>query len=222
MKTAALAVASLFTVIAPAAHAAYDRYGNYYEPSEYRSPDLYAPGDYRSSDFRDGARVIESRPVYVAAGSRNECWNTRTGRFEVPQERSSRVGAGAAIGAIAGGVLGHQVGSGRGNDAATVGGALLGGLIGHQVEKDRRGDNPDFDMDRCRTIASNGNSLQGYDVRYVYNGQEYTARMASDPGRRLMLGRDIRDDGTPFDYAASTTTYSYAEPSAEPYDNTWR
>ena len=207
MKTAALAVASLFAAMAPAAHAAYDRYGNYYEPSDYRSP-----------EFRDSARVIESRPVYVAAGSRDECWNTRTGRFEVPPERSSRVGAGAAIGAIAGGVLGHQVGSGRGNDAATVGGALLGGLIGHQVEKDRRDDNPDFDMGRCRTVASSDNSLQGYDVRYVYNGQEYTARMASDPGRRLMPGRDIRDDGTPYDYTPSTSTYSYAEP----YQNDWR
>lgn len=210
MKTIAIAVASLFTVIAPAAHAAYDRYGNYYEP-----------GDYRSSDFRDSARVIESRPVYAAAASREECWNTRTRRYESRPDGSKRIGGGAAIGAIAGGVLGHQVGSGRGNDAATIGGALLGGLIGHQVEKDRREDaaNSDFDLSRCRSVTASGEQLQGYDVRYVYRGQEYTARMASDPGRRLMPGRDIRDDGTPYDYAASTTTYSYAEPYD---DDPWR
>ncbi|MBC8021927.1 MAG: hypothetical protein H7Y14_02335, partial [Burkholderiales bacterium] len=103
----AIAVASLFTVIAPAAHAATDRYGNYYDPR-----------DVRSSEYRDSARVIESRPVYAAAGSREECWNSRNGRFEDRPDRKSGVGAGTAIGAVAGGVIGHQVGSGRGNDAA--------------------------------------------------------------------------------------------------------
>jgi uncharacterized protein YcfJ len=207
MKRFAIAVASLFTAIGPAAHAAYDRYGNYYEPS-----------DYRSSEIRDSARVIDSRPVYASADSRQECYNTRSGRYEIPAtQSSSRVGAGAAVGAVAGGVLGHQVGSGHGNDAATIGGALLGGLIGHQIEKDRREDRSagDFDMSRCRVVATSGETLQGYDVRYVYRGQEYTARMSSDPGRRLVLGRDIRDDGTPYDYVADTTTYSYNEP-------TWR
>jgi len=203
----AIAVASLFTAIAPAAHAAYDRFGNYYEPS-----------DYRSSELRDSARVIDSRPVYAAADSRQECYNTRSGRYEIPgTESSSRIGAGAAVGAVAGGVLGHQVGSGHGNDAATIGGALLGGLIGHQIEKDRREDRSagDFDMSRCRVVANSGETLQGYDVRYVYRGEEYTARMSSDPGRRLVLGRDIRDDGTPYDYVADSSSYSYNEP-------TWR
>ena len=190
MKTVAIAVASLFTVIAPAAHAAYDRYGNYY----------YDPG--LDSPRYDTARVIESRPVY--ASGREQCYNTRTGRYEDRPDTKNRVGAGAAVGAIAGGVLGHQVGSGRGNDAATIGGALLGGLLGNKLENDRREDRAtsDFDLNDCRTVAYGDNSLQGYDVRYVYNGQEYTARMASDPGRRLVLGRDIRDDGTPYDYVA--------------------
>ena len=49
------------------------------------------------------------------------------------------VGVGAIGGAIAGGVLGHQVGSGRGNTAATIGGAVIGGVVGHQVEQQVRG-----------------------------------------------------------------------------------
>ena len=44
-------------------------------------------------------------------------------------------GIGAIGGAIAGGVLGHQVGSGSGNTAATSGGAVIGGVVGHQVEQ---------------------------------------------------------------------------------------
>ena len=191
-STVAIAVASLFTVIAPAAQAAYDRYGNYY----------YDPGYDRPRG--DVARVIESRPVY-ASGGREECYNQNTGRYEERPDVKNRVGAGTALGAVAGGVIGHQVGSGRGNDVATIGGALLGGLIGNKVENDRREDRATegFDLNNCRTVAYGGDSLQGYDVRYVYNGQEYTARMASDPGRRLVLGRDIRDDGTPYDYAST-------------------
>jgi uncharacterized protein YcfJ len=199
-KQIVIAVASLFTAIGSSAYAAYDRNGNYYEPS-----------DYRSSEYRnDSARVIESRPVYTAAGS-DECFNNRTGRYEPRPDADKRVGGGAAIGAVAGGVLGHQVGSGHGNTAATIGGALLGGILGNKVENDRREDRAtaDFDMNRCRTVsASNGQTLEGYDVRYTYRGQEYTARMASDPGRRLVLGRDIRDDGTPYDYVAGAPTAS--------------
>ena len=46
-------------------------------------------------------------------------------------------GAGAVLGGIAGGVLGHQVGSGRGNTAATVVGAAGGAYVGNEVEKNR-------------------------------------------------------------------------------------
>jgi outer membrane lipoprotein SlyB len=34
-------------------------------------------------------------------------------------------------------VLGHQVGGGTGNTAATVGGAVAGGVIGNEIEKRR-------------------------------------------------------------------------------------
>ena len=44
-------------------------------------------------------------------------------------------GVGTALGAILGGVAGHQVGGGRGKDLATVGGAILGGVAGNQVNK---------------------------------------------------------------------------------------
>ena len=53
----------------------------------------------------------------------------------IAPERSGGPGVGAIGGAIAGGLLGHQVGSGSGNTAATIGGAVVGGVIGHQVEQ---------------------------------------------------------------------------------------
>lgn len=51
----------------------------------------------------------------------------------------SNVGVGALGGAVAGGALGNQVGSGSGRTAATIGGAVIGGVVGHQVEKRVRG-----------------------------------------------------------------------------------
>ena len=41
-------------------------------------------------------------------------------------------------------------------------------------------------------------AVLGYDVRYEVDGREYVTRMNSDPGRRLVLGRDVNRDGTPY------------------------
>jgi outer membrane lipoprotein SlyB len=54
------------------------------------------------------------------------------------RHKDTRLGAGTAIGAVAGGVLGSTIGKGGGRTAATVGGAVAGGAIGHQVEKNNR------------------------------------------------------------------------------------
>lgn len=60
------------------------------------------------------------------------------GRVEAVRERTEQgktSGVGAVGGAVAGGVLGHQIGKGDGNTVATVGGAIAGGVLGHQIEK---------------------------------------------------------------------------------------
>ena len=44
----------------------------------------------------------------------------------------------AVGGAVVGGVIGHQMGGGRGRDVATVLGALGGGLAGNQIEKNAK------------------------------------------------------------------------------------
>ncbi len=53
---------------------------------------------------------------------------------KVPHKDKHRI-AGTAIGAVAGGLLGHQVGGGKGKTLATVGGAVAGGVIGNKVQK---------------------------------------------------------------------------------------
>jgi len=54
-------------------------------------------------------------------------------------------GLGMVLGAVAGGLLGHQVGDGKGQTAATVGGAVVGGYAGNEVEKRVKGSGePDY------------------------------------------------------------------------------
>jgi outer membrane lipoprotein SlyB len=53
-------------------------------------------------------------------------------------EEGQGTGLGAVAGGVLGGVLGHQIGRGRGNDAATVLGAVGGAVAGHQIEKSQR------------------------------------------------------------------------------------
>ena len=65
-----------------------------------------------------------------------------TGVESVRGEGAS-VGKGAILGGIAGAVLGHQVGSGSGKDAATVVGIVGGALIGNEIDK-RQQSAPDF------------------------------------------------------------------------------
>ncbi|HEY0914341.1 MAG TPA: glycine zipper 2TM domain-containing protein [Solimonas sp.] len=46
---------------------------------------------------------------------------------------------GAIGGAVAGGVLGHQIGGGRGQDIATAGGAVAGGMAGKRMAENSGG-----------------------------------------------------------------------------------
>jgi outer membrane lipoprotein SlyB len=47
------------------------------------------------------------------------------------------INAGTVLGGIAGGVIGHQIGSGRGNTAATIVGTIGGAVVGNQIEKNK-------------------------------------------------------------------------------------
>jgi len=51
---------------------------------------------------------------------------------------SGTVGAGTIAGAVVGGILGHQVGGGSGNTAATVLGAAGGAYAGHALENNNQ------------------------------------------------------------------------------------
>jgi outer membrane lipoprotein SlyB len=100
--------------------------------------------------------------------------------IEVADAQKSGIGLGSVAGAVAGGVLGHQVGGGRGNTAATIGGAVAGGVAGHELEKRSGGNAPVY---RVRVRLDNGrtqvlNQESAADLRVggrvrIENGRAY-------------------------------------------------
>ena len=92
-----------------------------------------------AESFTDSAQVTSVRATMDRIPvNREECWSEQRRGYEERTVTRQDNGApiGTVIGAIAGGVLGHQVGGGRGRDVATAGGAIVGGLVGNQIDRD--------------------------------------------------------------------------------------
>lgn len=85
---------------------------------------------------RERAHARATEPKRATAVC-NEC-----GIVESVKEGKTRAegsGMGAAGGAVVGGLLGRQVGDGRGRDLATIAGAVGGAVVGNQVEGSLKG-----------------------------------------------------------------------------------
>lgn len=100
---------------------------------------------------------------------------------------------GTGTGAVLGGVIGHQVGKGRGKDAATVIGALAGGYTGNRIQQGmQERDWKTTTVNRCSTVNVVKETPVGYDVTYRYNGMENTVRMDHRPsGNRLQVSKQV-------------------------------
>lgn len=147
-----------------------------------------------------GMKVFNSTPQYAQVLSakaikqtlsdpRQECRNVTLIHRRAVQDENRL--AGSVLGAVAGGVLGHQFGGGRGRDVATVAGALAGGYGGNQVQgalQDR--DTYSTSEQRCKTVYDKHEKMLGYDVTYKIGNQQGKVRMDNDPGTRIPLDSD--------------------------------
>jgi outer membrane lipoprotein SlyB len=133
LVAAALAIATLSACVAPAPYTT-NRYP--YQPqAAYQAP----PGSYTEYGQVANIEVIRSeRP------------GTGTG------------GGGAVAGGVLGGVLGHQVGSGNGNVAATALGVIGGALLGNTIEAQNNGPRV-YESYRVSIQTDNG-AFRAFDV----------------------------------------------------------
>jgi uncharacterized protein YcfJ len=166
---------------------------NRYAPYDSRnqlSDHRYTPGDYRYApapaaaaypDYRrrGGERLYEANVTSVRAvmgTPEQRCWVERE---QISQDRGGANVPGAIAGAVLGGIIGHQVGSGRRQDLATVGGAVAGGAIGANVG--RSGGGQVQDVQRCENVSSQARP-DHWDVTYSFRGQDHRIQMTSPPG----------------------------------------
>lgn len=140
------------------------------------------PGD----DLLVRARVISSNPIYESVNSpRKECWTESTG-YESRGYRGNNT-TGSIIGAVAGGLLGSTVGKGNGKVAAAAVGAATGAVVGGRWNNGRYGDDRPEEVERCRTTDNYRQVVNGYDVRYRFQGREFNTRLPYDPGEWVTL-----------------------------------
>jgi uncharacterized protein YcfJ len=93
----------------------------------------------------------------------------------------------AIAGALIGGILGHQVGGGRGKDLATVGGVVAGAAIGANIGRDGQ-QQADVGQDVQRCEGTPGQARPDYwDVTYLFRGQEHRVQMSSAPGKTVRV-----------------------------------
>ncbi len=142
-------------------------------PGNSQPTPVYAQNSSQNNRPPDVLIKSDNAPKVVASICRS------CGRVDsiIPIEKAGEgSGAGALLGGVLGGVLGHQVGNGRGRDAATVVGAVGGAVLGNQVE-------------------ANNNTSRSYDVRVRMEDNSFrTVRYDVEPNVRV--GDKVRLEGS--------------------------
>jgi len=146
----------------------------------------------QGADGAKYARVVSVTPVREAASAPQQVCRDEVVTTHKPVQDTHQI-AGTAIGAVAGGLLGNQVGGGKGRTLATVAGAVGGGYAGHEIQKNHQANATQQTTERhCDTVAGRGgDKIVAYDVSYEYNGVTRTVRMDHDPGDRLQVQEGV-------------------------------
>jgi uncharacterized protein YcfJ len=135
---------------------------------------------YTLASAQEVGRVISSvQVIQQVSVPRQVCTQEQVA---VQQNKS---GAGAAMGAIAGGVLGNQIGGGSGKAAATALGIFGGAIMGNNIEGAPVAQTQT--IQNCTTQNVFENRVTGYNVTYEFNGKQYSVQLPRDPGPSIKL-----------------------------------
>ena len=131
------------------------------------------------------AEVIKVTPLTKTIHTPRQDCHDETVTHQAPVKDQHQV-IGTVAGALIGGVVGHQIGGGRGRDIATVAGAAGGGYAGNRIQKNMQDkDTYNTTEQKCATVDDTSQRRTGYEVRYRLNGKESTVKMDHDPGDRI-------------------------------------
>lgn len=163
-------------------------------------------GDDSDADGYDYAQVLRVDPRYrevSVSEPRRECGPET--RYEPAygyddDGDARRAARGTVVGGLIGAVIGHGISGGRDRALGTVAGAVIGGAIGHEAgSRDDRYPRAvrTVEVERCRVAYREHveRRVDGYRVRYRYNGRNYCTVLPYDPGERLRVRVTVRPDG---------------------------
>lgn len=132
------------------------------------------------------AQVVSATPIKETVKTpRQECRNV-TVTHRRPVQDENRI-TGSVLGAVAGGVIGHQF-----EVVAVKMSPLLwgrwGGYAGNQIQGSlQESDTYTTTQQRCKTVYDKSEKMLGYDVTYKIGDQQGKIRMDRDPGTQIPL-----------------------------------
>lgn len=137
------------------------------------------------------ADVLESRPIYQSVAistPRQQCWHEQVLMHE--ERRSSNTPV--VVSSIVGGAIGNALGTNKSSQRV---GAVVGAVLGHSIGRDIVAANSRPQPARYQTVQHcetvneyrHEERLTGYQVRYRYNGEDYTIQTDRDPGHQIRL-----------------------------------
>jgi uncharacterized protein YcfJ len=160
-----------------------------------------AAAGYKVYSQSHSASVVSAKPLMRTVKiPRQDCHDETVTHQKPVKDRERLLGTG--LGAVVGGLLGHQVGGGSGKTLATVAGAAAGGYAGNKIQqKTQQADTYTTTEQRCVTAYDRKEEPAGFDVVYEYAGQRHHVHTDRDPGSSLPVrdGEVVLDsvqDGT--------------------------
>ena len=140
---------------------------------------------YQAMENRGSAEVLNVEPLTRTVRTPRQVCSDEVVSHQATTKDPNRV-TGTIIGAVAGGVLGNQIGDGNGQTVATVAGAAAGGYAGNRIQKNmQEGKTTQTVEHRCRTAYDSVEKPDGYSVRYRIGEREGTVLMDHAPGRTI-------------------------------------
>ena len=132
----------------------------------------------------------------------------------VDNQDSNRSATGAIVGGVAGALLGSQIGGGSGNKAATAVGGIAGAVVGDRVANPTSNQPRTEQVQRCRDVQTSREVIKGYNVKYRYDGRDYTTTLPYKPGATIRVGVNVMEDE-----AGRNDRRDYQEQRDYRYDN---
>ncbi|MBJ9976239.1 glycine zipper 2TM domain-containing protein [Pseudomonas sp. S75] len=136
------------------------------------------------------AQVTDVQPIKQQVKTPREVCKDVTVTRQRPVQDQHQI-AGTVVGALAGGLLGNQIGGGNGKKLATVAGAVGGGYAGNKVQEGmQQRDTYSTTQTRCNTVNDISDKVVGYTVKYTIGDQAGVVKMDHEPGSTIPLDKN--------------------------------